>query len=456
MSRFASLFILLCLFACTLPPNQVDVTALIDAQIRSVEDLNTTEGFETPVADSFEAFREEFFHPWNVKSSQLSVFYNSLPGRDTAFLSGYLTDPEYYGPNKQRHSNRFKEELADNLSIEDFPNAFTPAITVKNTDIRRLPSIEPAFDRYDKAGEGYPFDYFQESAIWANTPVLILHYTRDRAWAFSLTPYYKGWIRADHLAKVDQDFMDLWEESNLFTIIDDGTPLISEGQENIAQGRIGMLLPGSDSDEYWAATRNANGQAVAQKISLNQEQITSFPLSFDLPNLKALMTQIEGEPYGWGGYLGNRDCSATIRDLMIPFGKWLPRNSTDQAACGRKDVDLPEDSTKKLELIREEGVPFRTILYKRGHSMLYVGLDEEDNPLIFHTIWGLKPVFQDAGLAEQLSTYPLEGVHADSETGDLYGRYVIGRTILSTVHLGQEIPNVSSTILEDLQAMTIF
>ena len=37
-----------------------------------------------------------------------------------------------------------------------------------------------------------------------------------------------------------------------------------------------------------------------------------------------------GVKYGWGGIDGGRDCSSTIKDLLTPFGIWLPRDSKDQ------------------------------------------------------------------------------------------------------------------------------
>ncbi len=433
-----------------------DVAGTLEAAIHSTADLTIAPLTAGEPADPLSDLRRHFFRPWTTTRQQSYAWMAELPGRDTAFLRTYLADPDYYGPNKLRHSNRFKAELAINISAADFPNAFDPAITVRNTDIRRLPTIEPAFDRPAKAGEGYPFDYFQESAVWANTPVLIVHYSLDRAWAFALTPFYKGWISTSDLALADQSFIDRWQESSLWAVIDDHAPLVAGNGRFLARGRIGMWLPKAAPGQYWAAAQDTEGRAIAHRVDLSPGQIAPLPLPFQSSNLQALLRQIEGEPYGWGGYLGNRDCSATIRDLMLVFGKWLPRNSADQAVCGHTTLQLPENPEEKLRVIREKGVPFRTILYKQGHSMLYAGLDERETPLIFHTIWGLKPLFQDAALSRQLENYPLEGIHADPENDRLYGRYVIGRSVLTTVHLGRDIPHVPTTILEDLQSMTVF
>ncbi len=34
------------------------------------------------------------------------------------------------------------------------------------------------------------------------------------------------------------------------------------------------------------------------------------------------------EPYGWGGKMMTRDCSAMTRDFFTPFGIFLMRNSS--------------------------------------------------------------------------------------------------------------------------------
>ena len=80
-----------------------------------------------------------------------------------------------------------------------------------------------------------------------------------------------------------------------------------------------------------------------------------------------------GQPYGWGGYLFNRDCSLAMRDLFVPFGVWLPRNSSAQAKAWQYISFVKASPAGKEGIIKDEGVPFATLLWLRGHITLYIG-----------------------------------------------------------------------------------
>jgi hypothetical protein len=146
-----------------------------------------------------------------------------------------------------------------------------------------------------------------------------------------------------------------------------------------------------------------------------------------------LMSQMEGEPYGWGGLFGYRDCSGTIRDLFVPFGLWLPRHSSDQAERGKR-IDLSglslEEKTKR---IRQGGVPFRTLLWMPGHVMLYAG-SFRGEIVIFHAFWGIRTV----------------------ENGK-EGRKVIGRTVFTSLEPGKEVPEADPEggLLKRIESMTL-
>ena len=47
--------------------------------------------------------------------------------------------------------------------------------------------------------------------------------------------------------------------------------------------------------------------------------------------------------------------------------------------------------------------------------MLYVGADAQGEPLILHTVWGLKAYYKNPKLQQMLKQYPLEGMHYNTE-----------------------------------------
>lgn len=406
-------------------------------------------------------FYAHHFRPWHVPPDSLAAFLAAVPGPDSTFLPRYLSDPEYYGENKRRHTDKRRRQLEANVRFEDFPARMQRAITIRHTSIRRLPLLQPGYDRYTKAGEGFPFDYFQETALWAHAPALILHATVDGAWYYVLTAYYKGWIPANDVAPADEDFIRAWERGRYCAPLSDEAVLKTEPDHFLTTAKIGMILPhlpeedGAGYRVVYAAAADADGRATLKKCRLQVSEAAPHPLPFTVENLRPLVAALHGAPYGWGGLLENRDCSSTIKDLYTPFGIWVPRNSSDQARCGELTLELPQNPEEKTALIKERGVPFLTILYKPGHAMLYVGENDQGEPLIFHTAWGLKAYYDDPGLAATLDKYPLEGMHFNEEKGLFEGRKIIGQTAITTLTIGREEPAIRQTLLDELTLMTV-
>jgi len=136
-------------------------------------------------------------------------------------------------------------------------------------------------------------------------------------------------------------------------------------------------------------------------------------------NVAAVGNQFMGQPYGWGGLDGKRDCSAVTHDLFVPFGIYLPRNSGSQAAAGGAIPLGDMGNAQKESTILSQGVPFATLIWMKGHIMVYVG-QWQGHPLIFHAPWGLH-TFGNGGRD---------------------GRLVIGRVVVTTLRPGEEVPAV--------------
>jgi hypothetical protein len=91
-----------------------------------------------------------------------------------------------------------------------------------------------------------------------------------------------------------------------------------------------------------------------------------------------------------------------LRDFFLPFGIWLPRTSGEQIASLPRRLELAQLAPhSKEELIRRTGLPFLTLLYKPGHIMLYVGVDREGRPLVFHNAWSIR-VKEGSGERKQI------------------------------------------------------
>ncbi|MEL6919112.1 MAG: NlpC/P60 family protein, partial [Bacteroidota bacterium] len=221
--------------------------------------------------------------------------------------------------------------------------------------------------------------------------------------------------------------------------------------------KIGMVLPyetiSNDPDKIRVYYANSDEHQIAQilKAEVNRDNVAFTNFSFNESTLKQLVSNLVERPYGWGGNLENRDCSALIRDLLGTYRIWLPRDSKDQMDVGHK-YEFPEAAEEKVKLIRQKGIPFLTILRKKGHNMLYVGDAPNGEPLILHAIWGLKTSYSNNQLADFLTTYPIEGMHKDLD-GNIKGRYIIGESVITSVHIGSD-NKVTVPLIDEIYAMT--
>jgi len=425
----------------------------------SVDDLIYPEN-AIDIPDSFSVtFKDNYFLPWQASKQALLNSIETFPGKDLAYLNAYLEDDEWYGENKKPHQKWQRQAVVDNIDLSDFPNFNKKGIVISHTDLRRLPTQRPGFDRYSKAGEGFPFDYFQETNLWANTPVYLLHRSRDKQWCYVISPYYKGWVSMHDMAVVDDDFIAQWSTSEFCLPLTDALVLADERSNYAVNAKIGMVLPYEENEAQpdevvvYYAVSDAYQNANILKASVNKSEVAFDTINFDATSVKGLVTNLLGQPYGWGGNLENRDCSSMIRDMMGTYRIWLPRDSKDQMNVGQ-NYELTGTAQQKIEIIKDKGTPYFTILRKSGHNMLYVGNDSDGDPLILHAIWGLKPYYTDDQLADYIKTYPVEGLHQD-EDGKIRGRYVIGETVITSVKLGSNHDNLVS-IIDQIYAMTNF
>jgi hypothetical protein len=121
-----------------------------------------------------------------------------------------------------------------------------------------------------------------------------------------------------------------------------------------------------------------------------------------------------------------------IRDFLLPFGIWLPRGSYDQTHSGTVIPLNGKSPDEKARLLMGKGVPFLTLVYLKGHIMLYVGI-RDGKPLVFHDLWGVSV--------------------RDSLGKDT--KQVIGKAIISTLTPGSELALTSEPLLAKISKIRI-
>ncbi|TRZ48039.1 hypothetical protein D4S03_10420, partial [bacterium] len=344
-----------------------------------------------------------------------------------------------YGENRRKHDMSWMRDLAANAYLENYPNACFAAITIDNSDLRVLPTHKPRFYE-SNTDRGFPFDSLQESSVAANTPVFISHMTKDKAWVLAETPYAVGWISARNIARVDGNFVKTWETGRYTVIIKDKIPIYDEEGRFLFKVPLGSVFPKLEEDtkniKLLVAVTDQDGKAFMKSAIVSKDAGASKPLRLTSYNIAKLANELINESYGWGGLYQNRDCSAMIKDLFAPFGLWLPRHSADQAKEGGTFIDLQKLSPKEKELmILKQGIPYLTLIWRRGHIMLYIG-SYQGRVLVFHNFWGVR-------------------------TKDFLGREtkkIVGHAAITTLHPGMEFQdsdNPESGYLNGILGMTL-
>lgn len=400
--------------------------ALIFVNLKTENKLLISDSVQKKLAQDY---LKHYFSPWRHHDADYFLKLKELNNLIQNTIENYKNNPGY-GINHLPNSTNWIKAISDNININNFPNAYHKAITIRNTNIRDLPTHQPSFGNFNEAGQGYPFDNLEVSSLPANIPVLIIHKTRDGAWCYIITHNDEGWVPASTLAIVNQSFIHQWETKKYIVLIKNKIPIIDHQNNTLFRADIGHIFPETRNSSILIAVANSNQRAVIKLGHININSAVTFPLQATQKNIATIMNAMLGVKYGWGGITRDSDCSLTVMNLFSTFGIWLPRASTLQADTGQI-INLKNLShAQKSKLIISQGVPFLTLLHMPGHIVVYIG-EKSGRIYIFQTVWGL---------------------HTNNIFGQK-GRAIIGSTVISPADLGIDDINIKKTWLDRMDRM---
>jgi len=333
---------------------------------------------------SDELFNRKYFKPWQLKKLD-------IPMKDFAWEVRFVTKNKIYTENgRQIPASTYKKWIR-NANYKHKNARRYKAITTERTNVRALPTSTPFYLDPRRVGEGFPFNYNQNSSLHMNVPLFVSHFSKDGRWAFVRASYAFGWVKVSDIAFVDEQFIRAFRNGKYAITIKDDLRLYDGNGKEVSFVKLGTLFPiAKGGEHYLAAKRDRNGKAQIEKVAVaNPNTIAKKPLPFTPQNVAKVAKEFYNEPYGWGGGYGCRDCSATTRDFLGVFGIFLRRNSSKQAQDGQSIPikGIPKQAKKK-KIIRE-AEPFRSLLYVPGHIVLYLG-EYKGEPVIMHTYWGIR------------------------------------------------------------------
>ena len=376
-------------------------------------------------AQVMQQFHERYFAPWTAAGPLFNVDIVTAQVK-------LLATKTWYGENRQTVEPERMQKLLTLADLDRLPSMNQLGVVIHPAFIRILPTVRPFYE----APDDFPFDHLQFSEIKPNEPVRILHATKDGAWLYIETSSANGWVEPGAVRFIEKSLQKRVSDAAQVVVVSDFAILQTERGDVLPQPKIGTLYPlVKEEPDHWlvdVAVAGVGRFAALATARIAKSDARRHPLPFNPETVTLIGNELLKTPYGWGELYRDRDCSATTRDFFLAFGIWLPRNSLTQITSGPFVPLANLSSADKEHRIREQGIPFRTLLHQKGHIMLYIGL-HEGKPIILHTAWAVRYKREDCP----------------------ENKFIIGRTVLSTLEAGKELPLSKGTTLDRLDGMLL-
>ena len=379
---------------------------------------------------SIDSYEQNYFRVWIKKDLNISK-------NNANWIFNSFTPKNSYGENLKKLDKLWFEKLQLNLNFKKFELPKRYGVTIKHVNLRALPSDKVLFLDPLKAGEGFPFDYLQNSSVVPNTPLCIFYHSKDKKWVFVKTSFSYGWLKTQDVVFLPKKYILKILDAKKVIVFKDHYKLYTKNGEFLFSTEIGEMFPiiSSNAKSYTilVITKYKNSKPYYNQIVIPKTVAMDDVLEFNRENIAMILDQIANTKYGWGGAYYDRDCSSSMRDFFAPFGVWLPRNSANQAKIGSLlNVKALKDK-EKLQKIKEVAIPFETLLYRKGHIGLYVGT-YDNNIVVFQNMWGIKTK------------------HKGKE-----GRFIVGRGVFTTLEAGKNLKDydANSSFSHKLKSINI-
>ena len=222
------------------------------------------------------------------------------------------------------------------------------------------------------------FDRMQETELLTNTPVLVLHISKDNNFYFVASPFYVGWVNKKDIVLVNnEDFNYYINNPNFIVITEPSLNIDNYTLDMSVKLPVKKIL--KDAFLVSVATKE-NDTLVKKEIIIPSKYAHLGYLNYSKENLFVQAILYLDTPYSWGGYEKNVDCSSFVGNVFRTFNLRFPRNTGMQSKSVGNIKDVSNFSNKeKLNLLKnEQGV----LLYKDGHVMLYLGYFQNKHYII--------------------------------------------------------------------------
>ncbi|SFE70839.1 cell wall-binding repeat-containing protein [Peptostreptococcus sp. D1] len=226
-------------------------------------------------------------------------------------------------------------------------------------------------------------DYSSLSGLFPWEPIAINKYNSDKSWAYITSVDYRGWIPTKDIMKVSKEKLIELQNQSFITVI---SRQIRDSQGYLLDMGTKLPLLKKNGDNYIVSMPISGDGYRVRNIEINKNDATERFLPFTQSNVIKQMLKFNGEKYGWGHSNSARDCSGFIRDVYRSFGVIISRDTSTQS----KDIigstvnfNISGGYNAKNNLLKKQKPGF-SAMYLSGHTMLYLGVDENGRTYMVH------------------------------------------------------------------------
>ncbi len=285
------------------------------------------------------------------------------------------------------------EKIENNLNLDAIDKMVNvrKGIVTTRANLKSFPSDYHFYSEKD----GRKFDNLQESELHVNTPLLIIHESRDKKWFLVITQNYFGWVLKDNISYVSSEEWDYFTSKNKFAVIT--SPFFRTDNVMLDMSTI-LPFEGEEEDSYLLSLpiRDKEGYLLRKTIRVSKDKAHVGYLPFSKKNIYIQAFRYENFAYSWGGRDGGIDCSSFVSNVFRTFGFEFPRNTSEQKKSVGKIISLEgKNPTVKQKIIREN---YPSLLYEPGHVMLYLGMIDDKDYIIHASGRTMRVTFEELTL----------------------------------------------------------